>query len=168
MTDTSHAHRFGPSHTAGTRVSDSCPGRRQDRAGDTAERGWNPLDRVGADNEDLCVSLAARSIPGTLPGAMLPLERRGKGEVDGSVRRVPSVASRPGEDHPRLAIASSSTTPNASISGTQHPHVAMGLPHLQSTDAYRLEHVSRLRLVSKPWLPRQPSLEVPLACRGQA
>ena len=39
MTDRSHAHRFGPSHTAGKRVADSCPGRRQDRADDIAARG---------------------------------------------------------------------------------------------------------------------------------
>ena len=115
MTDRSHAHRFGPSHTAGTRVADSCPGRRQDRAGDTAARGRTPgSGRRGYQVPRVAVSTGSiRNLP---EGCRL--RARGRGEVDEVFARSGPWRQGPRRS-PSVRIDSTSTTPNASISG--HP-----------------------------------------------
>lgn len=69
---------------------------------------------------------------------------------------------------PSVRDNSSNTTPNASIRGHPASPCCDGTSTLHRAQMRIASNISRLRLVSKPWPPRQPSPDVPLACRGHA
>lgn len=103
--------------------------------------GTNPLDRVGADTR-FPVSAGSTVDPGPFRRDAA-FELRGKGEVDGSVRRVPvPLASRPSEITLGSRCLKQYDPERLDQRAPSIPMLRWDFHTAQSTDAYRLEHLS--------------------------